>query len=64
MNRLLLLQQLQNELNAIKETATTILERSNRSIALCRNLYRKFKKEIIQNVHDYSVICSIRTWKD
>ena len=49
MNKLLLLQQLQDELNAIKETATTILERSNRSIALCHNFLRKFKKEIIQN---------------
>tara|TARA_R110002049_G_scaffold53516_1_gene149550 strand:- start:1385 stop:2260 length:876 start_codon:yes stop_codon:yes gene_type:complete len=44
--KLLLAQELHRELTEIKDTTTNILERANRSITLCRNLLRKFKKDI------------------
>lgn len=44
--KLLLAQELHKELTEIKNTTTNILERANRSITLCRNLLRKFKKDI------------------
>lgn len=44
--KLLLTQELHTTLAEIKNTTTNILERANRSITLCRNLLRKFKKDI------------------
>lgn len=43
---LLLAKELQSSLNEMKDNSTHIIELANKSITLCRNLLRKFKKDI------------------
>ena len=45
----LLTQNLEQQLSEIKETSTTMVQRSNRSINVCTELLGEFKKEIVTN---------------